>query len=170
MTKQPNTIEPRFTINRRYDADSDLMFRVWTQPAHLKHWFGPAGSEMAQCDVDLRPGGRCLFQLVMPDGGELWGKFIYREVVPNKRLVWVHSFADAEGNTIKHPMSDTWPLEMLSTVTFEPDADGTLVTVYMEPINPTDEERATFIEGMDSMNQGWGGSLDILRDYLGELD
>ena len=106
----------------------------------------------------------------MPDGGEMWGKFIYREIVPNKRLVWVHSFADAAGNTVKHPMSDTWPLEMLSTVTFEPDADGTRVTVYMEPINPSDEERATFIEGMDSMKQGWGGSLDILRDYLSELD
>lgn len=170
MTQPMSKTEPRFTIARRYDADTDLMFRVWTQPAHLKHWFGPAGSEMAQCEVDLRPGGRCLFQLLMPDGDEMWGKFIYREIVPNKRLVWVHSFADAEGNTARHPMSDTWPPEMLSTVTFEPDADGTRVTVYMEPIDPTDEERATFIEGMDSMKQGWGGSLDILRDYLSELD
>lgn len=170
MPQSTSKAEPRFKITRRYDADTDLMFRVWTQPAHLKHWFGPAGSEMAQCDVDLRPGGRCLFQLLMPDGGEMWAKFIYREIVPNKRLIWVHSFADAEGNTVRHPMSDTWPLEFLSTVTFEPDADGTLVTVDWVPINPTDEENATFIEGMDSMNQGWGGSLDILRDYLSELD
>ncbi|MEZ6190188.1 MAG: SRPBCC domain-containing protein [Phycisphaerales bacterium] len=98
-------------------------------------------------------------------------QIIYREIVPNKRLVWVHSFADAQGNTVKHPMSDTWPLEMLSTVTFEADAGGTLVTIHMEPINPTDEERAhTFTEGIDSMNQGWGRSLDILRDYLSEAD
>lgn len=170
MALPTSTTEPLFKITRRYDADIDLMFRVWTQPAHLKHWFGPAGSEMAKCDMDLRPGGRCLFQLVMPDGGEMWGKFIYREVVPNTRLVWVHSFGDAGGNTVRHPMSETWPMEMLTAVAIEPVGEGTRVTVSMQPIDPTDAERANFVEGMGSMEQGWGGSLDILRDYLSELD
>ncbi len=169
MTQQANTLEPRFTIARRYDADLDLMFRVWTEAEHLKQWFGPAGCSMPTCRMDLRPGGTCLFQLVMPDGGEMWGKFVYREVVPNKRLIWVHSFADAEGNTVKHPMSDTWPLEILSTVTFEPDAGGTLVTVDMRPIDPTEQERNTFEANMDSMRQGWGGSLQVLHDYLAKL-
>jgi uncharacterized protein YndB with AHSA1/START domain len=169
MPQSTTTTEPRFTIARRYDVAPDLMFRVWTEPRHLKHWFGPAGCEMPQCRMDLRPGGRCLFQLIMPDGSELWGKFVYREVVQNKRLVWMHSFADAQGNTARHPMTDTWPLEILSTVTFEPDTGGTLITIDWRPIDPTEDEQKAFESGMDSMRQGWGGSLEILHDYLDEL-
>ena len=169
MTEITNTAEPCFTIARRFDADVATLFRVWTKAEHLKHWFGPAGCLMPCCEIDLSVGGRCLFQLVMPDGGELWGKFIYREIVPDRRLVWVHAFGDADGNTVRHPMSPTWPLEMHTTVTFEPESGGTLVRVDMQPINPTGQERDTFTEGMGSLRHGWGGSLDILRDYLSEL-
>lgn len=44
-------------------------------------------------------------------------------------------------------------------------AGRTTVTVRWLPLNATAEERQTFEAGFDSMQQGWGGTLDQL-DYL----
>ena len=30
-----------FVISRLFRAPKDLLFRVWTDPEHLKHWWGP---------------------------------------------------------------------------------------------------------------------------------
>ncbi len=62
----------------------------------------------------------------------MWGKFIFREIVPQERLVFVVAFSDAEGGLTRHPMSPDWPLTMLSTVTFAETGTGkTIVTVQM---------------------------------------
>lgn len=49
----------------------------------------------------------------------MWGKQVFREIVPNERLTFIQSFSDKDGNNTRHPMSPTWPLEMLATTTFE---------------------------------------------------
>ena len=51
-----------------------------------------------------------------PDGNEMWGKFVYREIAAPERLVFVSSFSDADGNTVRAPFSETWPLEILNTL------------------------------------------------------
>ncbi len=63
-------------------------------------------------------------------------------------------------------MSAGWPLETLSTVTFD-DADGaTNVTVRWAAHNATGLERETFNSGHSSMKQGWTGTFDQLTEYL----
>ena len=82
--------------------------------------------------------------------------------------VWVHSFSDEAGGLTRHPMSPTWPLELLTTVTFEEAAgEKTKLTLRWLPINATEEERRTFEAAHDGMRQGWGGSFDQLAAYLG---
>ena len=51
------------------------------------------------------------------DGHVIWAKFVYREIAAPQRLVWVHSFSDEAGGLTRHPLSPTWPLELLTTVT-----------------------------------------------------
>jgi uncharacterized protein YndB with AHSA1/START domain len=63
-------------------------------------------------------------------------------------------------------MSPTWPLEMLSTFTFEDVGGKTKVTIRWAPHNATDDERKTFDSSHDSMRQGWGGTMDQLEAYL----
>ena len=72
----------------------------------------------------------------------MWAKFVYREIAAPERLVWVHSFSDEAGGLTRHPLSPNWPLELLTTVTFE-DAPGnkTKVTLRWSPINATAEEQ-----------------------------
>jgi len=155
-----------FVITRVFDAPRDLVFKVWTEPAHLMQWWGPKGFTMQKCELDLRPGGTFHYGLRAPDGSDMWGRFVYREIVVPERLVFVVSFADKDGNIVRHPWNAHWPLETLSTVTFAAQDGRTRITVQWVPHNATDKERETFREGRESMQQGWTGTFDQLTDYL----
>jgi uncharacterized protein YndB with AHSA1/START domain len=100
-------------------------------------------------------------------GRVMWAKFVYREIVPPERLVWAHSFSDETGGLTRHPLSPTWPLELLTTVTFEDEPDGkTKLTLRWSPLNATAEEQKTFDASHDGMTQGWNGSFERLAAYL----
>ncbi|MES1154947.1 MAG: SRPBCC domain-containing protein [Pseudorhodoplanes sp.] len=156
-----------FVISRVFDAPRDLVWKMLTEPAHMKEWWGPKGCDVVRAEMDLRPGGSYLYGMKALDGSLMWGKFVYREVVPPEKLVFINSFSDEKGGVTRHPMAPTWPLEMLSTFTFEEMPGGkTKFTVRWMPYNATEEERATFEAGRDSMQGGWSGTLDKLAEYL----
>jgi uncharacterized protein YndB with AHSA1/START domain len=155
-----------FVISRVFDAPRDLVWKAHTEPVRLMQWWGPKGFTMLSAKVDLRPGGIFHYGMRSPQGQEIWGKFVYREIAAPERLVFVVSFSDAEGNITRHPFHATWPLETLSTLTFTEHDGKTTLTVHWIPINETDEERKTFEDGRDSMRQGWKGTMDQLAGYL----
>jgi len=166
-TTTPNqTIERPFVIARTFDAPRGLVWKAWTERERLKQWFGPQGSTMPETTMDFRPGGTCHSCLRFPDGREMWGKFIYREIVAPERLVYVQHFSDRDGGITRHPLSFTWPLQMLTTVTFAEQSGKTLLTVRWLPLKPTDEERQTFDSAHEGMKQGWSGTFEQLADYL----
>lgn len=167
-TKSPatNIAGKEFVISRTFDIPRDFMFKVWTDPEHMQRWWGPKGVTVVHSKMDLRPRGIYHYCLRTSDGHEMWGKFVFREIVKPERLVFVNSFSDEKGGLTRHPGSALWPLEMLSTITFIEQGGKTTVTVRWSPLNATEEERKTFEEGFDSMQKGWTGTLDQLTDYL----
>src|SRR5258708_172951 len=104
-----------FVLTRVFDAPRHLVFKAWTESDRLAKWWGPAGFTMLISKLEFRPGGVFHYCMRSPDGHEMWGKFVYREITPPERLVFVNSFADEAGNPVRHPLSATWPLEVLST-------------------------------------------------------
>ena len=157
-----------FIISRTFDAPRELVWKAFTEPARMKEWWGPKGCTVIASKMDLRPGGTYHYGMRMPDGKEMWGKFVYREIVAPERLVFVNSFSDENGGLTRHPMSPTWPLEMLSTFRFT-EADGrTTFTVEWRPLDGTAEERATFDSAHQSMTQGWSGTMEQLGAYLAD--
>jgi uncharacterized protein YndB with AHSA1/START domain len=117
--------------------------------------------------MDLRSGGIYHYGLRAPDGSTMWGKFVYREIVEPERIVVIASFSDEKGGISRHPMSPTWPLELLSIFLFdEVEKTRTKLTVKWSPHDAGETERATFAAAHDGMNQGWGGTLDQLAAYL----
>ncbi len=158
--------EKVFMLSRTFDAPRELVFKAWTDPQHMQHWWGPKGSKVLHSKMDLRPGGTYHYCLQHPDAGEVWGKFVYREIQKPERIVYVGGFSDKDGNFTRHPMSPTWPLEMLSIITFVEHQGQTTVTIRWSPINASETELKTFEDGKPSMQQGWGGSLDQLAEYL----
>jgi len=157
-----------FVISRDFDAPRDLVWKSWTEPERLKHWWGPKGFVVHTCKVDLRPGGRFHYGMSAPDGSDMWGRFVYREIDPPRRLVFITSFSDPDGGLTRHPGHLHWPLQLLSTVTFREAGNRTTVTVQWEAYEATELERKTFQDGMASMQQGWTGTFEQLDNYLKE--
>jgi uncharacterized protein YndB with AHSA1/START domain len=156
-----------FVISRVFDAPRELVWKCFAEPERMKEWFGPKGSVVVSSKMDLRPGGSYHGAMRAGDGPVMWAKFVYREVVAPERLVWVHSFSDEAGGLTRHPLSPTWPLQLLTTVTLE-DAPGgkTKLTLRWSPLDASDEECKTFDAAHDSMRGGWGVSFDRLDAYL----
>ena len=136
-----------FVMHRVFDAPRALVYEVWTAVEHLARWFGPKGCTLEGCKLDLRPGGTFLYCMRFPGAPAHWGKWVFREIVPDERLVFAVSFADAAGETVRAPFDERWPLRMLSTVTFADHAGigrGTVVTLRWSALDATPEEQATF--------------------------
>jgi uncharacterized protein YndB with AHSA1/START domain len=164
------SVERDFVITRLLDAPRDLVFKAFTDPQRMMHWWSPQGYTLVASRMDLRPGGSYHYGMKAPDGDTTWGKFIYREIVAPERLVFVNCFSDEAGNIIRHPLSPTWPLELLSTITFEAQESGTLLTIHWSALpSATEEESQTFHAGHAGMQHGWSGTLDRLAAYLAEI-
>ena len=155
-----------FVIKRVFAARRETVWKAWTERDRLVQWFGPKGFKITTANLDLRPGGTFHYCLRSPDGHELWGKFVYREIVAPERIVLVNSFSDAAGGLTRHPKSPTWPLEMLSATTFTEQDGKTTMTLKWSPLNATEEECKTFAAAHKGMEQGWTGTLDQLTEYL----
>src|SRR5437660_4929579 len=155
-----------FVISRAFDVPRERMWKAWTERDELMQWFGPKGFKMTTAKLDFRPGGTFHYSMRSPDGKEMWGKFVYREIVAPERIVLVNSFSDEKGNLTRHPFSASWPLEMLSTTTFAGQAGKTTLTLRWAPWNATESERNTFDSSHDGMRQGWTGTFEQLDEYL----
>lgn len=46
-------------LERTFQADIDRVFRAFTDPAELVHWWGPMDVRTSVAQIDLRVGGEC---------------------------------------------------------------------------------------------------------------
>ena len=122
-----------FVISRVFDAPRELVWKAFADPEHMKQWFGPTGSVIVASKMDFRVGGTYHGAMRDPAGNLMWAKFVYREIVAPERLVWEHSFSDENGGLTRHPLSPTWPLKLLTTVTFDERSDDARFTAMKSP-------------------------------------
>ena len=166
MAAKSGDTEKPFVITRVFDAPRDLVWEAWTDREHLMKWWGPKGFTMRHCTNDVRPGGIFHYCMRGPDGSDMWGKWVYREIVKPERMVVIVSFSDEKGGTVRSPFSADWPLQTLSTMTLTEQGGKTTFTIEWAPFEATEAERKTFAAGHDSMRQGWTGTLDKLAAHL----
>ena len=155
-----------FVMSRLFHAPRERVWRAWTDPTQFVQWFGPKGNKCKVLTFDVRVGGSVHSRLTLPDGLVIYGKFVFREVKPLRRLVWEHFFADEAGNAVRHAMHAGWPMKLLTTVDFAEEETGTRLTLRWEPLDATADEQQVFADGMGSMNQGWGGTFEQLENFL----
>ena len=165
-TQTRNATGQTLTITRTFDAPRDLVFEAFTDCRHLVHWWGHTGSSLSHCDLDLRPGGRMHYCIKSPDGSEMWGKLVYREIEEPERLTYVVSFSNEKEEITRNPFSADWPLEVYSENIFTEEDGKTTLTIHTVPVNATDTELAAFAAGREGMTWGTNGMLDVLEEYL----
>ena len=108
--------EPAVVFRRFVDAPPGLVFAVWTEPEHLRNWWGPRQYELLVCESDPRAGGSYRFVQRAPDGQEHTFHGVYREVDRPRRLVRTFVYAGTPQD------------EAVETLTFRPDGHGTVIT------------------------------------------
>jgi uncharacterized protein YndB with AHSA1/START domain len=86
-TPDPGT--PAIEITRVFDAPLALVWRVWTDPVHVKQWWGPHGFTTPLYEADLRTGGTLRYHMRAPDGSVFPSEGRFEEVVPHERIVVV---------------------------------------------------------------------------------
>lgn len=158
-------------LTRLLDAPRDLVFKAWTEPQHLANWWGPAGMGLRVVRFDLQPGGIFHYAMVAQNGAEMFGRMAYREITPPVRLVWVNSFADAEGNVAQSAYfpNNEFPLEILNILTLTEENGKTILQLTGGPLNATAEQEAFYVGMIPNMEQGFGGTFQKLQDYLQSL-
>ena len=139
-------------IERTLDAPRDVVFKAWTDPQHLKHWWGPTGFTNPRCEVDLRPGGAIRIDMRAPDGVIYPMTGAFEEIVENERLVFTSAALDNEGNPL---------FQNLNTITFAAHGRQTKLTVRAKVVMAT-AGAPRYLVGME---EGWSLSLDRLADY-----
>jgi uncharacterized protein YndB with AHSA1/START domain len=153
-------------FTRVFNAPRDLVWKALTERERLARWWGMKGCTTQIQELDLRPGGTFLYRMRMPDGREMLGKWIYREIVPPELLVVVHFTTDDTGRPIPNPYDPSLPPEMLTTSRFTEHAGRTTLTLRSVPINETRAQREAFNKLADAMEEGFNNSLDLLDEYL----
>jgi len=153
-------------ITKELNAPKELVYKVWTQKEHLEKWWGPKGFDINVSKFDFVPGGTFLYSIAMPDGSEMTGLFVYLEIVPGEKVIFVNSFADKDGHIMRAPFSPTWPLEIYNELNFSEKDGKTTIVLKGGPIHATPEERKTFEDGFASINEGFSGTFAQLEEYL----
>ena len=66
----------------------ELVFTAWTNPNHLKNWWGPKGFTNTFKEFDLRPGGKWSFVMHGPDKGNYINECEFVLIEKPKLIVW----------------------------------------------------------------------------------
>lgn len=159
-----------FVISRVFNAPRELVWKMWTEAEHMAKWWGPTGFEMIKTELDLKPGGMFHYGMKTPDGAyTMWGKIMYREIAAPERMIVVVSFCDENAVAIRHPMAPTWPMEVLTTMTFTEENGKTTLLMKGVPLNANEEEIKMYKSGYAGMQQGFGGTFAQLDAYLEQI-
>lgn len=153
-------------ITRVYNVPRELVYKAWSDAEALAQWWAPTGMSLTVKKLDFCPGGIFHYRQVLPNGEPLWGIFIYLDMKEPEYINFVNSFADEQGNRVRSPFHQAWPLEILNEVSFEENHGKTTLTLKGRPINATGEEIQMFVANKPSMNGGFKGVLDKLEEYL----
>jgi len=137
---------------REFDAPKSVVYNVWTKPEHVAKWWGCDTLVNVVCETDIRVGGAYRYVNRDANGKEHPFTGIYREIVPNERLVYTQIYDVA-------PWSEH---EALVTTIFTEELDRTTVTVHIgsttgEPFNPM------VLKGMES---AIGSSIQRMSEYV----
>jgi uncharacterized protein YndB with AHSA1/START domain len=165
MITETQISNAEFVITRTFDAPRVLVWQAWTDANHLAKWWGPAVFENEVVSFDFRPGGVFHYKMTTPNG-EMWGRFVYREINEPEKLVYVSSFSDEAGEITRAPFADNFPLEVLSTLELEENNGQTTLTLRGIPINASADEMEFFASMHSSMQGGWNGTMDQLAAHL----
>jgi uncharacterized protein YndB with AHSA1/START domain len=86
--------KPTIVMRHVFDAPRQLVYEAQNKAEYMDRWYGPRKYEVVSAEMDVRPGGAYRIVQRGPDGKEYAFSGVYREVVPNERLVYTWIFEE----------------------------------------------------------------------------
>ncbi|RZJ67450.1 MAG: ATPase [Flavobacterium sp.] len=85
-----NTTTPDHEIvaSRILNFPRTLVYRAWTEPEHLKNWWGPNGFTNTFNEFDFRVGGKWSFIMHGPEKGNYANEVEFTQIEPLSFLLW----------------------------------------------------------------------------------
>lgn len=143
----------RLSIVRTFDAPRALVWKMWTDPAHVAAWWGPEHFTTPVVRMDVRPEGAIHMVMRGPDGADFPfdGRFIAVEE-PDRLVMrtWV-----------RREDGSTW-FEVEQSFRFE-EIDGRTRLQLDAVVIEAGEDALGPLSGMEA---GWTGSLDKLERHV----
>ena len=150
VARNPTVVERKsdreLVVTRTFDAPAHIVFEAWSKPELFKRWWVPKSADLSllSCEMDVRTGGTYRLVFRHPAFDEPMAFFgTYREVTPNRRIVWTNEESDQGAVT---------------TVTFEENAGKTLVTFH--ELYPSEA----------ALDEALAGSAEALPEQFAQLD
>jgi len=88
--EKSSTADRELRISRTLNAPVELVWEVWTNPEHIKNWWGPNGFTNTILKMEVRVGGEWLLTMHGPDGTNYPNKHVFKEIIPLKKIVMQH--------------------------------------------------------------------------------
>lgn len=143
-------------ITRILDVPRALVWKAWTQPEHLVHWWCPRPWRTTVCRVDVRSGGEFHTRMEGPDGGVSDNPGSYLLVEEGKRLV----FTNMLGPDFR-PVNPGF-LPFVAEITFEDHLGGTRYTARAMHLDADGARQHAEMGFYD----GWSTVVDQLVEYV----
>ncbi len=83
-----STTNNQIFSSRILNIPVEKAYRAFTNPLHLKEWWGPEGFTNTFHEFDLRPGGKWILTMHGPEKGNYENSSVFKLVEPNRLISW----------------------------------------------------------------------------------
>lgn len=142
-----NTADREVIVTRLLNAPIKLVWEAWTNPDHLKNWWGPNGFTNTITKMELYPEGQWNLIMHGPDGTDYDNESIFTEIEEQKKIVYKH----ISGH------------EFIAVIQFEARDNQTHIHWQMLFESPEELQR---IMSLFDISEGLQQNMNRLEDYL----
>lgn len=151
-------------IEREFDAPIELVWKMWTDPALFRQWYGPRGMSVPSAEMDVRVGGTRKISMAMDTAERpmtMWFTGVYKEVSAPHRLVYTESMCDESGTLI--------PPQSMGMPEGFPDITEIIVELHEEQGKTRMVMVHIGVEEGTAGAGGWGQAFDKLAEAIDAL-
>lgn len=82
------TAESEIVSSRVFNFSKELLFKAWSEPEHLKNWWGPAGFTNTFHSFDFKVGGKWVFTMHGPEKGNYQNECEFIQIDEPNLIAW----------------------------------------------------------------------------------
>jgi uncharacterized protein YndB with AHSA1/START domain len=154
--------DEQILITREFNAPRHIVYKAWTTPEIVMKWWSGKQGTMTSVEIDLRVGGRWRY-VMDSDGAEVAFHGVYREIVPNERLVNTEVY---EMPGVPEPEENE---AVVNIADFEATATGTHLSLLVQC--PNREVRDMILgSGMEVGMQEQMDALEVLAQEMAHME